>query len=94
METKRKQRLKAKAHALKPVVLIGQRGLTEAVLTEIDNALKAHELIKVRVNANDRQERQEMVAIICRRLEAEPVQLLGHVVTLYRENPEASRSVA
>ncbi len=89
MEAKQKRRLKARAHALKPVVLLGQRGLTDAVLAEIDHALRAHELIKVRVNADDRQARQDMVRTICERLHAEAVQLLGHVVTLYRKNPEA-----
>ncbi len=88
MEAKRKHRLKARAHTLKPVVLLGQRGLTDAVLAEIDHALTAHELIKVRVNADDRKARQEMVRTICERLHAEPVQLLGRVVTLYRKNPE------
>ncbi len=90
MEAKRKRRLKAKAHALKPVVLLGQRGLTDAVLAEIDHALRAHELIKVRVNADNHKARQDMVRIICERLNAEAVQILGHIVTLYRKNPAAT----
>ena len=85
---KGKRALRAKAHNLKPVVITGQAGITEEVLTEIDNALSYHELLKVRVNAEDRQARKEMVELICRRLEAELVQILGHVATLYRENPD------
>ncbi len=85
---KGKRALRAKAHNLKPVVITGQAGITEEVLTEIDNALSYHELLKVRVNAEDRQARKEMMELICRRLEAELVQILGHVATLYRENPD------
>ncbi|HHJ39817.1 MAG: RNA-binding protein [Methylothermaceae bacteria B42] len=85
---KGKRALRAKAHNLKPVVITGQAGITEAVLAEIDNALSYQELLKVRVNAEDRQARKEMVDLICRRLEAELVQILGHVATLYRENPD------
>ena len=85
---KGKRALRAKAHNLKPVVITGQAGITEEVLTEIDNALSYHELLKVRVNAEDRQARKEMVELICRRLEAELVLILGHVATLYRENPD------
>ncbi|BCX88620.1 RNA-binding protein [Methylomarinovum tepidoasis] len=88
LDKKQKRHLKARAHPLRPVVLTGQLGLTEAVLAEIDRALTAHELIKVRINAEDRQARREMAQQICDRLDAELVQILGHVATLYRENPE------
>lgn len=88
MDAKRRRTLKARAHHLKPVVIVGHQGLTDAVLAEIDHALKAHELIKVRVNAEDRQSRQAMIGTICQRLGAERVQTLGHIATLYRENPE------
>ncbi len=57
-------------------------------MAEIDLALGHHELIKVRVNADNRQERQAMIQEICTRLNAELVQLIGHVATLYRERPE------
>ncbi|BCX82956.1 RNA-binding protein [Methylomarinovum caldicuralii] len=89
LDKKQKRHLKARAHPLKPVVITGQLGLTEAVLAEIDRALTAHELIKVRINAEDRQARREMAQQICDRLDAELVQILGHVATLYRENPES-----
>lgn len=78
--------LKAKAHALKPVVMTGQHGLTPAVLNEIGLALDHHELIKVRVNAADRDERGEMIEDIRRETHAELIQAIGHVVTLYRKN--------
>jgi len=82
-----KKFLRAKAHTLKPVVITGQHGVTPAVLNEINLALDHHELIKVRVNAADREERQAMVRTICTESAAELIQAIGHVVTLYRRNP-------
>jgi RNA-binding protein len=83
-----KKFLKAKAHALKPVVITGQHGITPAVLNEINLALDHHELIKVRVNAADRDERTEMVEEIVRATGAELIQAIGHVITIYRKNPD------
>jgi len=83
-----KKFLRAKAHSLKPVVITGQAGITPAVLNEIGLALDHHELIKVRVNAVDREERREMTAQICGELDAELIQSLGHIITLYRKNPD------
>jgi RNA-binding protein len=83
-----KKFLRAKAHALKPVVITGQAGITPALLNEIGLALDHHELIKVRVNAADREDRRDMAERICRELGAEMVQAIGHIVTLYRRNPE------
>ncbi len=88
LSPRQKRALRAKAHNLKPVVITGQAGITDAVLAEIDNALSHHELLKVRVNAEDRQARKEMIERISHQLEAELVQILGHVATLYRENPD------
>jgi len=83
-----KKLLRAKAHALKPVVITGQAGLTPALLNEIDAALEHHELIKIRVNAQDREERAEMVEQICVESRAELVQSIGHIVAVYRKNPD------
>jgi RNA-binding protein len=83
-----KKFLKAKAHALKPVIITGQHGVTPNVLNEINLALDHHELIKVRVNAADREGRGEMVEEIVRATEAELIQAIGHVITLYRKNPD------
>lgn len=81
---KGRQILKARAHALKPVVLIGNHGLTEAVLKEIDRALFDHELIKVRIASNDRDERKAAFAEICEQTKAEIVQNIGNIGVLYR----------
>jgi RNA-binding protein len=85
---KQKQQLKAHAHSLKPVVLLGQHGLTEAVHHEIEQALLDHELIKVRIPGVDRDERQQSITIICQTHHADLVQAIGHVVVLYRKNKE------
>jgi RNA-binding protein len=87
MTPRLKKALRARAHALKPVVLTGQAGLSEAVLAEINLALEHHELIKVRLRA-EREERAAMAEEICARLGAEHVQSLGQIVTLYRKSPE------
>jgi RNA-binding protein len=88
LKSDQKKQLRARAHALKPVVITGQAGLSPAVLSEIDVALEHHELIKVRVNADDREMRKEMAQHICSELGADLVQSIGHIVTLYRKRPE------
>jgi RNA-binding protein len=82
-----RQKLKALAHKLEPVVTIGGKGLTEAVIAEIDFALKSHELLKVRAGAMDRHERDEAFSRICTRTGAEPVQQVGKVFVIYRKKP-------
>jgi len=84
-----RKKLKARAHALNPLVHLGDKGLTDAVLAEIGRALDAHELIKVRAGAMDRHEREAALAQICARLDAQPVQHIGKILVLYRPKPEA-----
>ncbi len=76
--------LRARAHALNPVVMLGHAGLTDAVLLEIERALKAHELIKLKVPEGDSTARAAIQAAICQRLSAAPVQQIGKVLVLYR----------
>ena len=80
--------LKARAHHLDPVVMIGDAGATPGVLHEIDLALKSHELIKVRVLGDDRDRREAMAGEICAALDASPVQHIGKILVLFRERPE------
>ena len=82
-----RQKLKGRAHRLEPVVTVGAHGLLPAVVAEIDRALTSHELIKVRVNA-DREEREAMLAEICAKTGAQPVQHIGKILVMFRENPE------
>ncbi len=81
--------LKARAHKLEPVVIIGAKGLTDEVVKEIEVALKAHELIKVRAAALERVRRQPVLDEILSRTKAEVVQQIGKVFVLYRKNDEA-----
>lgn len=86
----RRQELKGRAHKLDPVVMIGGSGLSAQVLAEIDRSLKSHELIKIRVNGADRAMRESLLGEICRETGAQPVQHIGKMLVLFRENPEAS----
>ncbi|MCE1244598.1 YhbY family RNA-binding protein [Oryzomicrobium sp.] len=86
--------LRARAHELHPVVSIAQKGLTDAVAHEADVALKAHELIKVRVYNDDREEREAFLAELCERLNAAPIQHIGKLLVLYRPAPEDEDNAA
>lgn len=88
MNTAFKQMLKAKAHHLKPVILIGSKGLTPPVLAETTVALDIHELIKVKINGAEREDRQQMVTDICEQLQAELVQLIGNTAVIYRKKKD------
>lgn len=83
-----KLELKARAHHLNPVVMVGQKGLTEAVIQETDTALRAHELIKVRVFGDEREERLDICAELCAATGAILVQHIGKLLVLYRKNEE------
>ena len=89
MTALQRRALRARAHSLHPVASISQNGLSDAVLAEIDRGLKAHELIKVRLYGVERSERETLLAAICIRLEAAPVQHIGNILVVYRANPEA-----
>lgn len=83
-----KKSLKAKAHTLKPVVTVGAKGLTENVLQEIEIALNAHELIKIKLAGQDRTERPEVIQEIVNHSQSEIIQTIGAVAVIYRENQE------
>lgn len=87
---KTRQHLKAKAHKLKPIVMLGNKGLTPAVLKELEIALNDHELVKVRVACEDRDEKKAMVAEMCTATEAELVQLIGGIAVIFRKRKDAS----
>jgi RNA-binding protein len=85
---KMRQKLKAKAHQLKPVILIGNNGLSDAVNKEIDRALNDHELIKIRIQTSDKELRRELFKQLCEINHAELVQTIGLIGVIYRPNPE------
>tara|TARA_B110000305_G_scaffold56314_1_gene62213 strand:+ start:30809 stop:31135 length:327 start_codon:yes stop_codon:yes gene_type:complete len=86
LSDKVKRELKAKAHHLNPVVTIGDKGLSKPVLKELDIALDAHELIKVRIHSDDREERLKIMSEITSSLGATPINHIGKVVIVYRKN--------
>ena len=87
MNPANKKKLRAEAHTLKPVVMIGQSGLTAAVLAEIELALNSHELIKVKIRA-ERDERKLISEKICTDTGAELIQTIGQIAVIYRLNPD------
>jgi putative YhbY family RNA-binding protein len=78
---------RAAAHHLDPVVIVGADGLSDAVVREVDSALRAHELIKVRVFADDRAARESMLAQLSERLDAAAIQHIGKLLVLWRPAP-------
>jgi|TARA_B100001971_G_scaffold77728_1_gene71641 RNA-binding protein len=85
-----KKYLRKLAHDLNPVVMIGQHGLSEAVLSELDSTMKKHELVKIKIRVDDRNKKKEMVDRIIKLSEALLVQIIGGVLVIYRpfeENP-------
>lgn len=81
--------LRSKTHHLKPIVIIGNNGLTESVIQEIDRALNDHELIKIRVSVKDSKE--ELIKItqeICTKTDSTLIQFIGHIIAVYRKNPQ------
>lgn len=85
--------LRGKAHPLNPVILIGQAGLTDAVVAETDRALTDHELIKVKVRGADRDARDGMLAQLGSRTCSALVTRIGHVAVLYRRHPQLPKLV-
>lgn len=88
ISAKFRRELKSQAHHLKPIVIVGGNGVTEPVLAEIDRALTDHELIKVKIASQDREQRKADSLLICDELQAELVQNIGNIAVIYRENPE------
>lgn len=83
--------LRSEAHALNPVVIIGESGLTPSVVKEIDASLNAHGLIKVRVFGDDREARIAMYEEICAKLNAAPIQHIGKLLVLFRPKKETTK---
>ena len=87
LTTQQIRQLKSRAHALKPVVRVGQQGVTPAVLAELDTALDYHELLKVKLTGADRDTRQALIDRLCRKSNALCLQRIGGIAVLYRRNP-------
>jgi RNA-binding protein len=88
ISNKQKRWLMKQVHHLKPVVSIGQAGLTEAVLAELELALDHHELVKIKVSTGDREERDATIGAIARKTGSDPINRIGNTATFFRANPE------
>lgn len=80
--------LRAKCHDLKAVIMMGQKGLTEEVLSELDNALTHHELVKIKLAIDDREQRAQMIENICAKTQSQKIQSIGKTLSVYRVNTD------
>jgi len=87
------KRLRAESHRLnlKPVIIIGQKGMSDNLHNEIDLALSHHELLKLRIPGLEKNDKRELAQQICARHEAQLIQSIGNVIVIYRANPEINR---
>lgn len=90
------KRLRAEGHRLKlkPIVIIGQKGLSENLHQEIDSALDHHELLKLRIPALDKAGKKELAGLICDQHTATLVETIGSIIVIYRGNEEKNRFAA
>ncbi|MGE5466599.1 MAG: ribosome assembly RNA-binding protein YhbY [Ignavibacteria bacterium] len=86
--------LRAAAHHLHPLVTVAGNGLSESVLKEIDRSLKAHELIKVKLQGIERDDRETLLNEICDQIDCAPVQHIGNILVLWREKPAEEKVAA
>ena len=82
--SKRRRELKALAHEINPVVIIGKIGLSDSIINELERGLSSHELIKIKVQIDNREVRKELFEKICQQLDAAPVQQIGKILVIYR----------
>jgi RNA-binding protein len=90
LSEKQRKHLRALGHALKPVVMIGAKGLTESVLQELDQSIEHHELMKIRISVGDRDVRDAIIAEVRERSGAELVQRIGNIALLFRPRKKNS----
>lgn len=86
LSSSQKRYLRGLAHDLSPVILLGAKGATEAVVKELNVALGRHELVKIKLSGGDKDERQTQIDVLCDGTEAEEVHQIGHVVVVFRRN--------
>jgi RNA-binding protein len=87
LDVAERKALRSRAHALHPILQLGEKGLTDAVVAEIERALGAHELVKIRAAPFNREERDVALASICERTGAQAVQHIGKMLVVYRRKP-------
>jgi RNA-binding protein len=88
LSSSQRRYLRSLAHDLSPVILLGAKGATDAVLKELDLALAHHELVKVKLSGGDKEERQGQIDFLIDGTGAEDIQTIGHVLVLFRRNAD------
>lgn len=88
-----KKFLRREAHSLKPVIAVGDKGITEALLAEVKGAIDHHELIKIRIRAGDREQRDSAIQTIIAASDASLVSRVGNVAAIYRPRKKKPRIV-
>lgn len=88
LDNKKKRELKAQAHHLKVIIQVGQHGVSENLIAETNNALDIHELIKVQIQSDDRDERTAAAALLAQKTNAELVQKIGKIFVFYRKKKD------
>ncbi|MDQ6968433.1 MAG: ribosome assembly RNA-binding protein YhbY [Mariprofundaceae bacterium] len=88
INSKQRKALKSRAHHLKPVIRIGQHGVSEGVITETNLTLDTHELIKVQIQQSDRDERHAAIEALCQQANAELIHSIGKIFIIYRQSKD------
>ena len=91
MKGKDRASLRSEAHHLDPTVHVGQHGLTPALITSLDDALRTHELVKVKLGRNAELKAKDAARELASGTGSEVIQVIGHTATFYRENPDLHR---
>lgn len=89
-----KKQFKSIGHHLKPVLIVAENGLTEGVLAELERALNDHELIKVKINLAEREDRQAVIEELCQAARCELAQVIGKMALIYRKNPKPNKNLS
>lgn len=89
-----KKQYKSIGHHLKPVLIVADNGLTEGVLAELERAVSDHELIKIKLNILDREQRLAAIAALCKAGSADLVQVIGKMALIYRKNPQVNKQLS
>ena len=88
-----KKFLRSMGHSLKPIVMVGQHGLSENVLAELESTMAKHELLKIKIRTDDREQKQQMIDQIIKFSQSHLVQVIGNVIVIYRAFDEEPQIV-
>jgi len=88
LSNQQKRHLRGLTHSLKPIILMGQHGMTDSLMSEINLALEKHELIKIKLVAGDKEDKKRLIEHIAKKSKAEVIQTIGHMASYFLRNPK------